>query len=142
MDDLISRQAAVDALKTGLAFHSYAWGVAATIILSLPSAQTEYKLDEWCTDCKEYDNEMHCCPRFNRVIRTAIEDSKVGKWISCKERLPEHSGDYIVTIKSNAADVYDICTCYYDGAKWRVYDFHVTAWMALPEEPYQEEQDG
>lgn len=25
-------------------------------------------LDEWCTDCKEYDKERHRCPRFNRVI--------------------------------------------------------------------------
>ncbi len=33
------------------------------------------KLDEWCTDCKEYDQEHHNCPRFNRVIRTALQDS-------------------------------------------------------------------
>lgn len=29
--------------------------------------------DEWCTDCKEYDTEKKCCPRFNRVIRGAME---------------------------------------------------------------------
>lgn len=40
------------------------------------SVQPEYKLDEWCADCKEYDIEKHCCPRFNRVIRTAMEDAK------------------------------------------------------------------
>lgn len=39
-------------------------------------AQPDYKPDEWCTDCKEYDKEKHCCPRFNRVIRTAM--GKVG----------------------------------------------------------------
>lgn len=32
--------------------------------------------DEWCTDCKEYDHERHCCPRFNRVIRTAILEAE------------------------------------------------------------------
>lgn len=40
----------------------------------LPSAQPA--LDEWCTDCKEYDHEQHCCPRWNRVIRTTLNDMK------------------------------------------------------------------
>lgn len=31
--------------------------------------------EEWCTDCKEYDNEKHCCPRFNKVIRTTLNDN-------------------------------------------------------------------
>ena len=50
----------------------------------LPSAQPEYRLDEWCTDCKEYDAEKHCCPRFNQVIRTTLDEMeparKKGKW--------------------------------------------------------------
>ncbi len=29
--------------------------------------------DEWCDDCKEYDTEKKCCPRFNRVIRGAMK---------------------------------------------------------------------
>jgi len=40
--------------------------------------------NEWCTDCKEYDQERHCCPRYNRVIREAldaVEKPKMGKWI-------------------------------------------------------------
>ncbi len=32
------------------------------------------KLDEWCDDCAEYDKENHSCPRFNRVIRTTLDD--------------------------------------------------------------------
>ena len=31
------------------------------------------RTDEWCTDCKEYDTEKKCCPRFNRVIRGAMK---------------------------------------------------------------------
>lgn len=31
--------------------------------------------DEWCDDCKEYDTEKKCCPRFNRVIRGAVADA-------------------------------------------------------------------
>ena len=48
----------------------------------LPSAQPD--LDEWCTDCKEYDPKRHSCPRYNRVIREALngaEPRKPGKWI-------------------------------------------------------------
>ena len=40
-------------------------------------------LDNWCTDCKEYDSDKHCCPRFNRVIRSALKDADRprGEWI-------------------------------------------------------------
>lgn len=34
------------------------------------------ELDEWCTDCKEYDKKRHCCPRFRRVIREVAEEVK------------------------------------------------------------------
>ena len=51
----------------------------------LPSAQPEPHYDEWCDDCKEYDKERHCCPRWNRVIRRALKDAqperKTGRWI-------------------------------------------------------------
>lgn len=33
-------------------------------------------LDEWCTDCSEYDSEKHCCPRWNRVIRNTLKDAQ------------------------------------------------------------------
>ena len=39
-----------------------------------PSAQPEQHPDEWCTDCKEYDQTKHCCPRFNKVIRGVIKE--------------------------------------------------------------------
>lgn len=31
---------------------------------------------EWCHDCKEYDQEAHCCHRWSKVIRTTIADLK------------------------------------------------------------------
>ena len=91
MDDLISRQAAIDVLAD---MHcksdedGYVWIIRSDAwarIDALPSAQPEYRLDEWCTDCKEYDTEKHCCPRFNQVIRTTLNEMKSerkkGKWI-------------------------------------------------------------
>ncbi len=99
MDELISRQAAIDALgkesdaifrtkEKGATFPDRAWfdgmAYAESVIRNLPSAQPEYRLDEWCTDCKEYDTEKHCCPRFNKVIRTTLDEMeperKRGKW--------------------------------------------------------------
>ena len=70
--DCISRQAAIDAFD----LRDDAFLLVAIIkskIKNLPSAQPV--LDEWCTDCKEYDQERHCCPRWNRVIRTALDDA-------------------------------------------------------------------
>ena len=31
-------------------------------------------LDEWCTDCKEYDQEQRCCHRWNRVIKYVVDE--------------------------------------------------------------------
>ena len=114
--------------------------------MSFASAQPEYKLDEWCTDCTEYDNEKHCCPRFNRVIRSAIEDSKLKqRWIPVSGELPNFAQRVLV---STANYVYE--AIYFDeDAGWSTYNVtfkdvdesDILAWMPLPE-PYQEEQDG
>ena len=47
---------------------------------------------EWCHDCKEYDQNAHCCHRWTKVIRTTVNDLKTqgyepvkhGKWIENK----------------------------------------------------------
>lgn len=91
--DLISRQAAIDAVKKNtfrLTFAEeqnceghVAWSANAIYsdviegaLLELPSAQSEPHYDEWCTDCKEYDHARHCCPRWNRVIRETLKDAQ------------------------------------------------------------------
>ena len=45
---------------------------AINAISELPSANPG--IDEWCTDCAEYDKEHHRCPRWNRVIRETVEE--------------------------------------------------------------------
>lgn len=75
MKDLIERQAAIDKKVlledwTGKEYEA----ILVEDIKHLPSAQPD--LDEWCTDCKEYDKEKHCCPRFNRVIWEALRDAE------------------------------------------------------------------
>ena len=86
MHDLISRQEAIDTIMGQPPEPHYPSWYAAQIE-KLPSAQPN--LDEWCTDCKEYDHEKHCCPRFNRVIRDTLNEvepmRKRGTWMHDKD---------------------------------------------------------
>ena len=44
---------------------------------------------EWCHDCKEYDQNAHCCHRWTKVIRNTVNELKTqgyepvrhGRWI-------------------------------------------------------------
>ena len=38
--------------------------------------QSEYNTSEWCRNCSEYNQDKHCCPRFNKVIRNTVEEIK------------------------------------------------------------------
>ena len=94
MNDLIDRQAAINALLALTTFErvgalyeyvqdersrerEWIGGILDAIdaVICLPTAEP-HNFDEWCEDCKEYDQEKNCCPRFNRVIRTAMEEAK------------------------------------------------------------------
>lgn len=143
MTDLISRQVALDALDR------FSLGQTDAIKLSgqmkhylehLPSAQPKY--DEWCDDCKEYDKERHCCPRWNRVIRQTVEDMKAAQpgWIPVTERLPEDvkiGEEYPTVIFCTKDAVYaGFFEHYLGGNWWAAEDYtvdNVIAWMPLPE---------
>lgn len=92
MSDYISRQAAIDEAKKLLDYYGtndiskeFADHTAEQFMNRVPSAQLD--LDEWCTDCSEYDQERHCCPRWNRVIRQTLKDAQSErKWIPVKMR--------------------------------------------------------
>ena len=45
------------------------------VLDDIPSAKPD--MDEWCTECKEYDKEKHCCPRWNKVIRKTVEEMQM-----------------------------------------------------------------
>lgn len=76
MNDTIYKQAAIEVIESELDSidHVPQWVFdrLTNRLRELPSAEPEYRLDEWCTDCKEYDQERHCCPRFNHVIRATL----------------------------------------------------------------------
>lgn len=113
MDELISKEVVIDTLKAVrdlvwevdipsptvpeyIEHHEQMQSIMRNIdiltdkIIKMPSVQPESAelsgkvWDEWCTGCKEYDQERHCCPRFNRVIRTAIDDAQP-EIVRCKD---------------------------------------------------------
>ena len=65
---------------------------------------------EWCTDCKEYDQEKHCCHRFTKVIRQAVAEMKVVHCIDCQH--------------SEYDEVYNDRYCHYNGKAEVVDDYH------------------
>lgn len=128
MTDLISRQAAIDAIgkvsdelykniKKGATFPQRQWfdgmAQAQSILENLPSAQPEQR------------------------------------WIPCSERLPEEDGQYLITVKykhvnENYEDVYAEHGEWYEGRWDMLCSGHcgevedIIAWMPLPV-PYKEE---
>lgn len=79
MSDMISRQAAIDSICRTVCDNPEICESPCDeikVLEIMPSAQPEMNLDEWCTDCKEYDHDKHCCPRWNRVIRQTLKDMK------------------------------------------------------------------
>lgn len=79
----------------------------------LPSAQPDRRYDEWCNTCKEYDQEKHCCPRWNRVIRTTLQDAqRTGRWIDGK----------VKHIKNG--ELRNVRECSECGSSYFVYDYY------------------
>lgn len=152
MEELISRQAAIDCLRNNIAYlQAFGCDRAVTLIEEVPSAEPEVlacgegelsaepddaALHESCTDCPLYDHDRHRCPRFNKVIPTTIQeilDTQTQRWIPVTERLP-------------GEDDYRPCYGYEDGAVWWVNDigqmglgwyYHSTGKWA-----YYDESDG
>lgn len=97
-EDAISRKEALEALEQEeplvwcdgadeIAAYNQ-WSSDVDTIKNMPPVQPKYNPDEWCHDCSEYNQDKHCCPRYNKVIRSAVEEMKqpkVGHWILLDE---------------------------------------------------------
>jgi hypothetical protein len=55
------------------------------IEMAAKALEQEPQTFKWCTDCREYDQEKHCCHRWSKVIRDTVEETKqepkTGQWI-------------------------------------------------------------
>ena len=62
--------------------------------MAIQALQADRGLNEWCHDCKEYDQEKHCCPRFNRVIRETLAEVQADKHCStCRNEDTYHCAE-------------------------------------------------
>ena len=77
----------------------------AIVALSKKMPTVERREDEWCTDCKEYDQKKHCCPRFNRVIREALDEVDEQKNVKYQQYglLPVTKSNLLVVWSEDAA---------------------------------------
>ena len=146
MSDLISRQDAMNAIQKRAdeidSVYSAFWEglkIAQDIVEKVPSAELEEH--EWCHDCKEYDQEKHCCHRWTKVIRNTVEEikTKYWRWIPVTEALPEEKGEYLVSYhpchwNTVSEKVLVGMDTFKGKTTWAKKKYQkVIAWMPLPE---------
>lgn len=112
MDEMITKKQAIEAITDELdrIDHVPQWifNRLEKAIKELPSAEEESF--EWCTDCKEYDQEAHCCHRYSKMIRKTLEEMKLVHCIDCQH--------------SEYDSVYGERWCHYNGKAEVVDDYH------------------
>ena len=94
LGDLISRQAAIDAMQKliiaddeeSLILMEYNQAVTDCVdkVMELPPVEQCEEDYPDCRECEHYDHEKHHCPRFCAVIRDALAEveqkQKIGHW--------------------------------------------------------------
>ncbi len=111
LDETITNKQAIEAISKAngmLYWNNTLKASLIKLINEIPSAQSESF--EWCTDCKEYDTENHCCHRFTKVIRDAVAELKLVHCIDCQY--------------SEYDSVYGERWCHYNGKAEVVDDYH------------------
>ena len=112
MNDLISRQAAIDAIESWLACDGY------------------------------NDAERHIMRAMQSVLYELPPVEQKQGWIPVSERLPEKNDVYLVAINSYGCPTRDVDGFISQSVrKWEMYGKSVVAWMPLPE-PYKASPTG
>ena len=75
--DCISREQALNEFCIYNSYDSIGVDKVRNYLKALPSVTPQKQQTfKWCTDCKEYDQEKHCCHRWSKVIRNTVEEMK------------------------------------------------------------------
>ena len=78
------------------------------------------------------------------VMNLLAHGVRVQEWSSVTERLPEETGRYL-TANKRGDDKIDVFDLWFDGGFWYIddeddmFDYEVTHWMPLPEQPKEVE---
>lgn len=165
--DCISRDSAIKALdydiknfefKSGVSKHmddiakllNIIYETQVDNIKALPSVTPqEPQTFKWCTDCREYDQEKHCCHRWSKVIRDTVEEMKQEpRWIPVSEKLPDTDDEvlcwyeYYHWSEEEILPEYGIGQYIVNGWYGEVgvgKNVRVIAWMPLPK-PYEPQE--
>ena len=79
------------------------------------------------------DFGRRCAEMFISAIDQE-ETIEIPKWISCEERLPEESGEYLIMVETYKTVPYVEVDCFYAGVKeWSHRNAKILAWMPIPE---------
>ena len=122
MDELISRQVAIDRINT----------------------QREHLEPDVYPQDKIGDAAYRICAEFIERLPSAQPERKTGRWIPVTEQLPGSSGNYLVSVKSigwNCKEYVVNDIAYWDSSEGFHKADEVIAWMPLPE-PYKGGNDG
>ena len=94
-------------------------------------------IDALVRDCKGSDEGMLKMYDIICDLKELPSAQPKQQWIPCSERLPEHTGAYLLTT-TVAVDKYVITSWYSTKGGW-ICDGYPEAWMPLPE-PYREDK--
>ena len=140
-DDLISRQAAIDAIdRLDIPEDMCVFEILSHIELeigTLPSAQPY--TDEEIQKMQDIEQAQ-----LDKAYEMGKADAL--RWISCSERLPEHGGRYLISVldginrRTTVAPYLPRCKAW--AMNGRMAYWKVIAWLPLPEPYREEEQDG
>lgn len=119
MNDLISRQAAIDALHTWFkdGFEEDKWWNSTHVLAAiegLPSADIQDELD---------NSYQHGWTAAEAKYRKILDE--MPNWIPCSERMPEKN----TLILASYSEDGDVTMAFYDGGD----DWTFDAWMNVPE---------
>lgn len=140
MSDLINRQDAIWAMRSLL---SESVADTAEIRLNeLPSAQAK-QVKSVAVNLNLNQEQMEYI--LAETKKQLSGESTTFEWVSCKDRLPETNGEYLVTVKADSKYAFNneptVYTDYFQfGCQWDDCGDDVIAWMPLPE-PYKGEKD-
>ena len=142
MDDLISRQAAVDELPYLLDYDGLkgengfvSKRLVRKMLKELPSAQPEITEEA----VKEYCRKRCLCVVDGALLKKYASTQPELKWIPCSKQLPKQGQEVICQCRANIIKVLklDAYGDWYQDADHCYMGGFVIAWMPLPE-PYKE----